>query len=161
MMKKLCILLVFVLLLAGCQAAPTFETVDDVYAPQPQSAPREIALALPEDVQTIAGSSGKLYLCDGFDVTVETVAAGDLNKTLQMLTGFAPDALTMLQTAVSGMQRYECAWTAAGENGDTVGRAVVLDDGRYHYCVTVMGQADMAGELSADWQELLNSVYLN
>lgn len=160
-MKIVCFLLIFVLLLSGCQATQTFETVEDVYSAQPQSAPREIALELPENVQTIASDSGKLYLCDGYDVTVETLSSGDLNRTIQQLTGFAPDALTMLQTAVSGMKRYECVWTAAGESGDTVGRAVVLDDGQYHYCVTVMTQADGAGQLTGAWQELLSSVRLN
>ncbi len=160
-MKKVCFLLIFVLLLAGCQAVGTFETVNDVYAPQTQSAPRKIDLALPENTQTIAGNSGNLYLCEGYDVTVETLSSGDLNATIQTLTGFAPNALTMLQTAVSGVDRYECVWTAAGESGDTVCRAVVLDDGQYHYCVTVMSQADTAGELAAVWQELLNSVHLN
>ncbi len=160
-MKKICFLFIFVLLLSGCKAAPTFETMDDVYASQLPNAPRQVALELPKDVQTIVGSSGKLYLCDGYDVTVETFSSGDLSSTIQQVTGFAPDALTMLQTAVSGVDRYECVWTAAGENGDIVGRAVVLDDGQYHYCVTVMGSADTAGELSADWQELLNSVKLN
>jgi len=160
-MKKVCFLLIFVLLLTGCQAAQTFETVQDVYAPQTQNAPREVMLELPEHVQTIAGEGGKLYLCDGFDVTVETLASGNLSSTVQQLTGFAPDALTMLQTAVSDVDRYECVWTSAGENGDAVGRAVILDDGQYHYCVTVMSQADMAGELSEIWQELLNSVCLN
>ena len=159
-MKKLCFLLAFVAFLAGCRAATTFETVDDVYAPQSQNAPREVALVLPEDVQTIAGDNGKLYLCDGYEVTVETFSSGDLNGTVQKLTGFAPDALTMLQTVASNVRRYECVWTAAGENGDAVGRAVVLDDGVYHYCVTVMGQADAAGEMAGTWQELLRSVQL-
>ncbi|MBQ2892518.1 MAG: hypothetical protein IJE24_00120 [Oscillospiraceae bacterium] len=160
-MKKLCLILICVLFLTGCQAAPTFETVDDVYAPGQQSTARQIRLDLPENVQAIVGDNGRLYLCDGYDITVETFASGDLNSTIELLTGFAPDALTMLQTASSDGRRYECAWTAAGENGDTVGRAVVLDDGQYHYCVTVMSGANAAGELSATWQELLNSVSLN
>lgn len=160
-MKKLCFLLVFVLLLAGCQAAPTFETMDDVYAPQVQSAPKQVALALPEDVQTVAGGDGKLYLCDGYEVTVQTLSSGDINSTLRQLTGFASDGLTTVQTAASGVTRYACVWTAAGENGDTVGRAVVLDDGQYHYCVTVMGSADGAGELAPAWTQILNSIELN
>ena len=159
-MKKACFLLVFVLFLTGCQASPTFETVQDVYGPS-QSAPRQIALDLPEDVQTVAGDSGKLYLCEGYDITVQTLSSGDLDRTVQQLTGYATDALTVMQTAVSGVDRYECVWTAAGENGDAVGRAVVLDDGQYHYCVTVMTQADGTGELSGAWQELLGSVRLN
>lgn len=160
-MKKLCCLLIFILLLTGCQAAPTFETLSDVYAPQPPNAPRQVELALPEDVQTVAGSSGKLYLCNGYEVTVETLVSGDISGTVQQLTGFAPDALTMLQTGTSELRRYECAWSAAGENGDAVGRAVVLDDGQYHYCVTVMGQAEDAGALAETWQDLLSSVCLN
>ncbi len=160
-MKKLCFLFVFVFMLVGCQATPTFETTEDVYAPQPQSAPRQVGLEIPEGVQTIAGENGKLHLCDGYDITVQTFASGDLNSTVQQLTGFAPDALTMLQTVASGVKRYECAWTAAGETGDTVGRAVVLDDGQYHYCVTVMSDAAAAGELTTVWQALLGSVQLN
>ncbi len=160
-MKKVCFLLVFVLALSGCKAAQTFETVNDVYAQQTQSTPRQVDLVLPKDAVTIAGDSGKLYLCEGFDVTVETLFSGDLTRTVESLTGFAPNALTILQTATSDVDRYECVWTAAGENGDTVGRAVVLDDGQYHYCVTVMSQADTAGELSQVWQELLGSVQLN
>lgn len=160
-MKKLCFLVAFVLLMAGCQAAQTFERVEDVYGSQPQMAPRQVTLLLPEEVQTIASDSGRLYLCDGYDVTVETLASGDLSRTVQQLTGFSTDALTMLQTAAAGVDRYECVWTAAGENGDTVGRAVVLDDGQYHYCVTVMGNAKTAGELSTQWQTLLSSVHLN
>ena len=159
-MKKLCCLLIFVLFLTGCQSVQTFETMEDVYAPQAQSAPRQVELALPQDVQTVAGANGRLYLCDGYAVTVEIFASGDLSSTLQQLTGFSPDALTMLQTMASDTRRYACAWSAAGESGDTVGRAVVLDDGQHHYCVTVMGQADDAGKLAETWQELLNSVQL-
>ncbi len=160
-MKKVCFLLVFLLCLTGCKAAQTFETVDDVYAPQPQSAPRQIDVTLPQDVLTIAGDSGNLYLCDGFEVTVETYSSGDLTQTVHALTGFAPDALTMLQTSVADVHRYECVWTTAGENGDAVGRAVVLDDGQYHYCVTVMCPADTAGELTEELQTVLSSVHLN
>lgn len=159
-MKKVCFLLIFVLLLAGCQSVQTFETMQDVYAPVTPNAPRQIALNIPKDAQTIAGENGTLYLCENFDVTVETFSAGDLSRTVQALTGFAPDALTMMQTAVSDVLRHECVWTAAGENGDTVGRAVVLDDGQYHYCVTVMSQADMVGTLMEVWQDLLGSVRL-
>lgn len=160
-MKKLCCLLIFVLFLAGCQSTPTFETMADVYAPQPKNAPKEVKLELPADTQVIAGDSGKLYLCDGYDVTVQTVSGGDINSTITNLTGFATDALTIMQTSVADVNRYECVWTAAGETGDTVGRAVVLDDGQYHYCITVMGQAENAGALAETWQELLSSVSLN
>lgn len=160
-MKKVCCLLIFVLLLSGCRAEPTFETLQDVYAGQNISVPREVLLDLPEDISVIQNENGKLYLCDGYDITVETFASGDLHQTIQTLTGFAPDSLTLLQTSVTDAQRYECVWSAAGEGGDMVGRAVVLDDGNYHYCVTVMASSDRAGELSDNWQTLLDSFGLH
>ena len=160
-MKKICCLLLVMFLLSGCQAEPTFETIQDVYAGETLSEPRDVVLDLPEDATVIHSDQGKLYLCDGYDITVEIFAAGDLNRTVQTLTGFASDALTVLHTAVSDTQRYECVWSAAGEGGDMVGRAVVLDDGAYHYCVTVMASSEQAGKLSDNWQALLDSFSLN
>lgn len=154
-------MLLFVLLLSGCRAEPTFETLQDVYAGQNISVPREVLLDLPEDISVIQSENGKLYLCDGYDITVETFASGDLHQTIQTLTGFAPDSLTLLQTSVTDARRYECVWSAAGEGGDMVGRAVVLDDGSYHYCVTIMASSDRAGELSDNWQTLLDSFCLH
>ena len=161
-MKKTVFLLALVLLLSGCDSE-SYETVSDVYL-EPQETAAQLTLALPEDANRVAltnAAAGTAYLCDGYCVTVSTHEAGDLDATLQTATGFTRSQLPVMELQDGENRRYECVWAAAGEGEDQVGRAVVLDDGRYHYCVTVMGQADMAGELSADWQELLNSVYLN
>jgi hypothetical protein len=156
-MKKLCFLFAFVLVLTGCQAAPTFETTDDVYGPQPQSAPRQVALELPEGVQTIAGEQGKLYLCEDYTVAVQTLEAGDLDKTLRTVTGYGREELTLLQLRQGEFDRYECAWASAGEE-QQVGRTLILDDGCYHYTVTVLAPATLAGKLTEDWQALMASV---
>ena len=52
------------------------------------------------------------------------------------------------------MPRYDCAWTAAGETGSRIGRATILDDGNYHYTMTVMADSADAGTLQETWQEL-------
>lgn len=159
-MKKLCLLVILAVLLCGCQAAPTFETLEDVYNEQTMEDPLEIGVSLPDSATMIRSGSNRLYLCDGYDVTVEVMAAGDLNRTMQSLTGFAADALTMVQTSVSEMQRYECVWTSAGEGADQVGRAMVLDDGSYHYCVTLTATSEQAGKLQEVWNDLMNSITL-
>lgn len=149
------------MLLTGCTAAETFETVDDVYAEGEPAVMRQVSLQLPEAAEIISGDAGTIYLCDGFEVTVQTMAAGDLNATMRSLTGFDADELTVVETGLTEAARYECVWTAAGEGGDAVGRAVVLDDGCYHYCVTVMASEDDAGALRQTWQALLDTVQLS
>lgn len=153
-MKKLCILVICFLLLTGCTAAETFETVADVYGEQNLPDPKEVLLSIPEDAQVIGGDGGKLYLCDGYEITVETLQSGDINATLRQLTGFESDDLTIMETAQMGQNRYECVWTSAGEGGDMVGRVAVLDDGCYHYCVTVTGTAENAS-LQETFQTLM------
>ena len=157
-MKKLCVLLAAVLLLTGCAAEETFETIADVYGEQNLPQPKQVVLTIPEEAaaQAIVGSSGTLYLCDGYEITVETLSAGDINSTFRQLTGFETDDLTVMETAQLGFSRYECVWTAAGEGGDMVGRVAVLDDGNFHYCVTVMAGAAEAGKLQSTWKDLLN-----
>lgn len=162
-MKKIWLCFLAVLLLAGCKAQETFETVNDVYAQPQADEPQKVVLALPEDVAVPAMESdgaGKLYLCDGYTVTVQTMESGDLNRTLKDTTGFSRDVLDVIETTWGALQRYECVWTAAGEAGDQVGRAVILDDGDYHYAVSVMADAATAGELSSAWNEIFRSVSL-
>lgn len=159
-MKKLCVLLAMMLLLTGCAAAETFETIADVYGEQSLPEPKQVVLAIPEDAQAVAGSNGILYLCDGYEITVETLSAGDINATLRQLTGFESDEMTVMETSQMGLNRYECVWTAAGEGGDMVGRAVILDDGNYHYCMTVMATETDASRLRDTWKALFDSFTL-
>ena len=161
-MKKVCFLLVLLLLLTGCGSAGDFEPMQDVYAPVALSEPAAVELSFPEEagMEVFAGESGRIYLCDGYCIAVETLTGGSIDGTLRQLTGYGADSLTVLQRTDGVVQRYECAWTSAGENGDQVARAVVLDDGQYHYCVSVMADADEAGSLQAQWQGILSSVSL-
>lgn len=159
-MKKLCILLILCVLLSGCAAAPTFETVDDVYAPSADPQPCEMLLDLPENAAVLTSNGENLYFCSGYELMTQTLPGGDLAKTLKTITGYDREHLTLLETSRDGLPCYTCAWTSLGESGDRVGRAVVLDDGCYHYCLSVMADAETAGQVQEQWQEVLTSLRL-
>ena len=160
-MKKWTVLLVLLLFLTGCGGEKDFETVGDVYAPETLT-PRQVMLTLPDDAaaQTISSDDGRLYLCDGYTVTVQTLQGGDLEKTVREVTGFSPDRLTLLETEKDGFSCYSCVWSAAGEGGDQIARTVILDDGNFHYAVTAMADSTSAGQLSDTWLALFRSVSL-
>ena len=160
-MKKVWLIMVLLLLLTGCGAGE-FAPLLDVYAPEALPGPAQITLSLPEEagIEVFGGDTGRIYLCDGYSITVETLSGGSIDSSLRQLTGYDSKSLTVLQRTEGSLQRYECAWTCAGEAGDQVGRAVVVDDGLYHYCVSVMADALDAGSLQAQWQQILGSVNL-
>ena len=138
----------------------TFETVNDVMD-QPVMAPAgQIALELPESAsaQTALGAEeNRLYFCDGYTVTVQTMERGDLKRTAKSLCGFDTAELKIVETSDGDIKRWDWVWTAAGEGGDAIGRAAVIDDGKYHYCVTVMADAQKAGEMEDQWAKLFRS----
>lgn len=163
-MKKLWILFLLLFMLAGCGAKETFETVDDQMA-EPVSAPMgQLSMTLPDSASLSVmdnGAGDRLYLCDGYTIAVQTMPAGDLEKTLYETTGFSKDSLKLIQTNHYGADRYDLVWSAAGEGGDQVCRATILDDGTYHYVVTMMAPAETAGEFTESWQSTLHSLSIN
>ena len=160
-MKKVSILLAVLVLLSGC-SVQTFETVDDPNDVVVMATPAQLTFDLPDHAASavMQGASGSLYFCDGYTITVQTLTGGDLNRSLQTLTGYSRESLTVVQTQRGSSLCYSCAWTSAGEGGDQVGRLVLLDDGTYHYAVTVMAPAAEAGNLSEIWDDILNRVTL-
>lgn len=162
-MKRLWIVLVLAVLLTGCSAQQTFETFLDTCDVPALAQIQQLQLSLPEEASVMtmdAGDNGKLYLCDGYTVTVQTLLSGDLQQTLQETTGFLPAQLQMIQTEVGDTMRYDCVWSAAGEGGDQIGRAAILDDGSYHYVVTAMADATSGGDMTQAWNELFGSIKL-
>ena len=79
---------------------------------------------------------------------------------MKTVSGFEPERLTILKTGRGGVSRYDFVWTAAGEEGEQVGRAAVLDDGRYHYVLTVQADAARSGELTETWNQLFSGFSL-
>ena len=162
-MKKCWIILLLAVLLSGC-AAETFETVNDEIL-QPVMAPvGKFNLDLPDSAAEAVMQNeegGKLYLCEDYVLTVQTLTAGDMDRTVRSLCGFDSDHVSVMETSAGGVQRYDWVWTAIGEGGDQIGRAAVLDDGNYHYCVTVMADAETAGELEKEWNKMFASLTLD
>ena len=159
-MKKLGIVFVLGLLLSGCGAQETFETVSDLYAQPVSAVLQQVVVDIPpEATATVMQSdgSGTMYLCDDYSIILQTLSSGDLDKTLKNATGYGKDKLQILQTRTDNAKRYTCVWTAAGEGQAQVGRTCVLDDGTYHYVLTVMADENMAGELTQTWQKLMDS----
>lgn len=161
-MKKYVLVAGLALMLTGC-AAETFETVSDELL-QPVMGPvREVELTLPDHAAAPVMNEtdgSKLYFCDGYTLTVQTMAGGDLNKTVQSLCGFDREALTVIQTADQAQTCYEWVWTSAGEGGDQLGRAMVLAAGNYHYCLTAMADAADGASLEPEWNQVFSSFVL-
>ena len=161
-MKKLVVVILAVMLLAGCAQAPAAETIADVWEEPVLAAPKEIRLELPGETVACAMESdtGRLYFGDGYEVMVQTLTGGDLDSTIRELTGFDREDITLIQTRAEAPQRWEFAWAAAGEAGERVGRGVVLDDGNYHYCLTVLQDAD-DDDCQIIWSEVFNTFQLS
>ncbi|MGM9605023.1 MAG: hypothetical protein ACI3XG_08150 [Faecousia sp.] len=158
-MKKMGFLFLAALLLAGCGRVEAAETVADVWEePISVAAPREVRLELPGEAVACAMESdtGRLYFGDGYEVMVQTLSSGDLDATIRELTGFDRENITVIQTQAEYPKRWEFAWAAAGEDGERVGRGVVLDDGNYHYCLSVLQDAD-DDDCQIIWSEVFNS----
>lgn len=159
-MRKWWVLLPLVLVVSGCAASETFETVDDEILQPVANAQREITLTVPQSASAEVMESedgGKLYFCDGYTMAVQTLAGGDLNRTVKALCGYGPQELTLMQIRDGTWSRQEWIWVSAGEGGEQLGRGAILDDGSYHYCLTVMADASEAAALEAEWAGVFES----
>lgn len=157
MEMKIVVALLCLLLLTGCTAQETFETVGDWYY-EPAISEGVISLSIPEQAAvTASGSEGTVYLCEGYTVCLQTLQAGDLDRTLQSVSGFSKEQLQLVSTQPDGVIRYDFVWAAAGEGGDQLCRGAILDDGAYHYVLTVMAEAAEAKQCAQTWNALFAS----
>lgn len=152
----ICLLVIF---LTGCGAEETLETVNDEWVVPVMSQPRQISVSLPDNaVAPVLEQEGRqLYMAEGYEIMVETLAAGDLDATIRSLSGYGKEQLTVLETRQEDAERYEFVWTTAGEKGDRLGRAVILDDGDYHYCMSVLRDT---GDTQIVWRDVFSSFSL-
>lgn len=158
-MKKMGVLIFLAALLCGCGSQETFETVGDELVLQASAQPREILLSLPEEtlLPAMETDGRTLYLCNGYDVAVQTFAGGDLDATVREVSGFGSEELTIMETAEGEYRCYEFVWTAATDLGEQVCRAMILDDGSYHYVLSAATAADRAQEYQEIWNGLFET----
>ncbi len=145
-MKKLLFGIVVCLCLSACGAAQTFETVADEWVEPALAEPGEICLSLPETAVSAAG--GNYWYWDTGEISLERYRSGDLAGTIRQISGYGQDAVTCLTREQGGYCRYDLVWAAAGETGEQVCRAAILNDGQYHYVLTAVTDADRQEELS-------------
>ena len=145
--------------LSGCGAEETFETIADemVFS---RDAPKEIRVALPEEtvLPVMETDARQLYICREFEVAVQTLSGGDLDATVRSLCVFGLGDVNVVETEAQGLARYDFVWSSAGETGDQVGRAAILSDGVYHYCVTAMAPAEQASQYREIWNGMFETV---
>lgn len=157
-MKKWMLWMIVPFFLTGCGAEETFETIADEQVLSVMATPKQIVVDLPEDaVAPVLESEGEqIYLCDGYDILIEVRPAGNLSGTIRDLSGYEKEDLTVMETQWQEVSRYEFVWASAGENGDRLGRAVILDDGDYHYCMSVLRDAD-GKDSQIVWNQVFSS----
>lgn len=162
-MKFCWMMLLLAGLLSGCGAQTTLETVaDDLAEPAAAIAPRQIDVRLPDGAlaPVLESSTEQMYLTEEYELLVQTLDAGDLAATIDQICGYQPEDLTVMQTHWDGVDRYEFVWAAAGEGGDRLGRAVILDDGNYHYCMSVLRPAQSRKTSQIVWRDVFGSFTL-
>ena len=162
-MKKIAMALLLGLLLSGCGAKETLETVADDIPLQPVLAqPAQISVRLPDNAVSpvLESDTEQVYFCEDYEIAIETRASGDLSGTITAMTGFDPEQLTVMHTSPAGVDRYQFVWAPAGEDGDRLGRGVVLDDGSYHYCMTVLRDAENQKKSQVVWSDVFSSFSL-
>lgn len=160
-MKKWILICICAILLSGCstEAYETLGNVTHVSATEP--AQRQISLQLPADAAVLTSvGTNAVYLCEGYSIVLQTFSSGDLDATVRSVSGFPVSALTMLESVCGDHRRYDFVWTAVGEGGDQICRAAVLDDGNYHYTLTLMADANTAGQWNENWNRLLSTFCL-
>ena len=161
-MKKYLWMLFPVLLLCGCGTQETMETISDEILLPVMAQPRDISVELPGEaaLPVVENDAGRIYLCDEYEIILQTMDAGDLRHTIQNLSGMEQEQLTVMETVSDDVTRYEFVWTSAGEQGEQLGRGVVLDDGAYHYCLSVLRSAEKADKSQINWNHVFQSFRL-
>lgn len=157
-MKRFWMAAVLCLMLTGCGAEPAMETISDELLEPVLAQPRQIQVELPDNAvaPVLESDSEQLYFSEEYQIAVETLSSGDLAATVQTLSGCDKEKLTLVKREQDGGTRYDFVWAAAGEEGDLLGRAAILDDGNYHYCLSVLRPAQ--GETSQIiWQNVFDS----
>lgn len=161
-MKRMLVFALVMMLLSGCAAEETLETIADDLVQPVMAQPREIAVSLPGEVSvpTMEGDTGRMYLASDYEIYIQTMAAGDLNATIKAVSGYDRENLTVLETNPEGFDRYEFVWVSAGETGERLGRGVILDDGSYHYVMTVLRDAESTENSQIVWNDVFASFRL-
>ncbi|MBE6950660.1 MAG: hypothetical protein E7451_04910 [Ruminococcaceae bacterium] len=161
-MKILLWMVVLMMCFTGCgaDAEPVFETVEDEIVEVAAAEPAPISVWLPDGAaaQTMA-ETGECYVWGECELRIQTLDGGDIRATLEQLTGLSADKLTVMEYERDGMQLYQTVWSCTSEEGITLGRCMVADDGNYHYCVSLTAPEE--ADVSDDYAQICASLDLS
>lgn len=164
-MKKCVMWIVMALLLTGCAAEPVYETIGDVCGnSEPVGSPGTMDFALPDGAQMEVleeDDDCKSYAVGEWEIWTEVYTGGDLSATIEQVTGLGAEALTVIESPAQELACHETVWSTTGEDGVKVGRTAVLDDGAYHYCISVMVPEEDAAEVGDFFSQILQSVTIS
>lgn len=138
--------------LSACSGTEPFEVISDSIVEYPTPTPARVQLKIPDDaaLSVMNSSEGQSYEGDHYQIIVQTYPSGNLEETLQLITGYSKNQLNLMEMSERDYNKYLCAWSSVSEEGDLVGRCTVLDDGRFHYCLTVLMDAQVSGKIRKD-----------
>lgn len=161
-MKKCMMVLLLPLLLTGCGAQETIETVADPMVEMIAPKPAEISVRLPDGAvaPVLDSDAEQVYTAEDYEIIIETLSAGDLDATIQKICGYDRENLTVMETQQGDVKRYEFVWTSIGELGSRLGQGVILDDGNYHYCLSVLRDAQTRRNTQIVWSDVFESFTL-
>ena len=161
-MKKIVWILAVVLCFTGCMdmEQPVMETVSDVI-PEPVAAdPKPMAVWLPDDAASQTMAEGEAcYTWGDCELRLQTLDGGDILATLSSLTGQDPRKLTVMEYERDGLRLYQTVWSMTGEEGITLGRCMVADDGSYHYCISLTSPEN--ADVEDDYAQICASLDLS
>ena len=161
-MKQAILILLLTTLLCGCGARETAETVDDTLETDVPVIRREIQVELPGEaaIPTMETEGSRYYICDGYEISLETFPSGDVQKAIETISGFDPSRLTVVKTRQQEADRYDFVWTAEGEQGGRLGRASILDDGNFLYTLSVLRDQENKENSQVVWRTVFESFEL-
>lgn len=161
-MKKWVWISLTALLLTACGTEQTMETISDDIVLSVAAPIREVFVALPPEAATpvLESDSGCVYICGDYEIYRQTLDAGNLSATVREVSGYNREDITVIETARGDWIRYDLVWASAGEAGDRIGKACILDDGYHHYVLSVMADAETAWEHQLVWQAMFESFCL-
>ena len=162
-MRKICWILAALLCLTGCAGGtePVLETVSDGIVQPVAAEPKPVSVWLPDDAaaQTMAeGEAGECYTWGECELRIQTLTGGDIRSTLQKLTGLDPEKLTVMEYEREGLRLYQTVWSMTGEDGISLGRCMVADDGSYHYCISLVSPEN--ADVAEDYAQICASLNL-
>lgn len=161
-MKKCVLMLILPLLLTGCAAQETIETIADPVVEVMAPKPAQISVRLPDGAvaPVLDSDTEQVFSAEDYEIILETLSAGDLDATIQKISGYDRENLTVMETQQGDVTRYEFVWTSIGELGSRLGRGVVLDDGHYHYCLSVLRDDQTQRNTQIVWDDVFESFCL-